>query len=80
MQLVGMMCFSLYVWHGRPVDVLLGPTFDVTRLGLYLALLGCVAALSYRFIEFPRVRPWKTLFLPTAPPVVAHQTVADLRR
>jgi peptidoglycan/LPS O-acetylase OafA/YrhL len=70
MQLTGMMCFSLYVWHGRPIETLLGPTFDAARFGLYLALVAGIAALSYRFIEFPRVRIPALTGLGSARPVL----------
>jgi peptidoglycan/LPS O-acetylase OafA/YrhL len=67
-QLVGMMCYSLYVWH----EPLLRHVFQADiapldglaeTLPVYLTLLAGVGALSYRFIEFGRVADWRTLFL-----------------
>ena len=67
-QVLGMMCFSLYVWH----QPLLRHVFDADAavpddlprtLPLYLFLLLAVAALSYRFIEFGRSANWRALFL-----------------
>jgi peptidoglycan/LPS O-acetylase OafA/YrhL len=65
-QLIGMMCYSLYIWH-QPVlrhvfaaDV--APLDGLTQtLPVYLALLAAIAALSYRFIEFGKVQRWRSL-------------------
>ena len=67
-QVLGMMCFSLYVWH-EPLlrhvfEADAAPLDDLARtLPLYLFLLLAVAALSYRFIEFGRSANWRALFL-----------------
>ena len=67
-QVLGMMCFSLYVWH----EPLLRHVFkaDIAPLdGLawtlpaYLVLLLALSALSYRYIEFGRTADWRALFL-----------------
>ena len=72
LQVLGMMCYSLYIWHGPLLDFFLPdraamPAGAAAR-GLLLAMLAilAIAALSYRFIEFRRV-PWRPLFL-LAPP------------
>lgn len=67
LQLVGAMCFSIYVWHipmmrqiasGIPFS---GPLDAVVfTLGSLVVILG-FSILSYRFIEFPE-RPWRALF------------------
>jgi peptidoglycan/LPS O-acetylase OafA/YrhL len=69
LQVAGMMCYSLYIWHlpllnlvapgrsGMPAAELVG------ALIAFLSLAVLVAALSYRFIEFPRVGDWRRLFL-----------------
>lgn len=64
MQLIGMMCFSIYVWHGRLIEALLLPNFGPLEFCAYLGLLLSIAGLSYRFIEFPGVKPWRQLFTP----------------
>ena len=69
LQVLGMMCFSIYVWHGvlllrvfpggtteQPLQNLL-PYFPV-----YLGLLLAISALTYRFVEFPN-RELRALFL-----------------
>lgn len=68
MRLIGMMCYSLYVWHGLiEYRLILSRTQDFTArldsLPLYLFFLTVIAALSYRFIEFGH-RPAAALFLP----------------
>jgi peptidoglycan/LPS O-acetylase OafA/YrhL len=67
LQLIGMMCYSLYIWH-MPILSLAG-----THSSLVLILLPVtfvVAALSYRFIEFGRVQDWRPLFLARARPAL----------
>ncbi len=73
LQVVGMMCYSLYIWH-LPLLLWLAPDRATMSMGtlamvipLFLALVFVVAALSYRFIEFPRVREWRRLFLLDSP-------------
>jgi thiosulfate dehydrogenase (quinone) large subunit len=67
LQVIGMMSCSLYVWH-VPILQWLRPS----RLGiiafsegslLYLSVVFIIATVSYRFIEFPRVKDWRPLFL-----------------
>ena len=67
-QLLGMMCFSLYAWH----EPLLRHVFQgdiapldglAQTLPVYLTLLAGIGALSYRFIEFGRAADWRGLFL-----------------
>jgi peptidoglycan/LPS O-acetylase OafA/YrhL len=80
-QVLGMMCFSLYVWH-EPLlrhvfEADAAPLDDLARtLPLYLFLLLAVATLSYRFIEFGRSANWRALFLLDRPPApVAMPTI-----
>lgn len=89
-QVLGMMCFSLYVWH-EPLlrhvfEANAAPLDDLERtLPLYLFLLLAVAALSYRFIEFGRSANWRPLFLldrspvPVTIPTIRVPHDADLR-
>src|SRR5688500_13104025 len=44
LQLLGMMCFSIYVWHGRPIEMLLGGRFSAVSLAAYVAAVGVLAA------------------------------------
>ncbi|HUN45432.1 MAG TPA: acyltransferase [Stellaceae bacterium] len=67
-QLLGMMCFSLYVWHEPLLRHVfkadMAPLDGLARtLPAYLGLLLTVGALSYRYIEFGRVADWRSLFL-----------------
>jgi len=69
LQLVGMMCYSLYIWHwpilllaAPDLDALSWPAFLAAGAGLLL-LTFAVAAVSYRFIEFRHVADWRRLFL-----------------
>jgi len=78
-QVLGMMCFSLYVWHQPLLRSLFqddaATLDDLSRtLPLYLFLLLAVAALSYRFIEFGRSRDWRALFLIGTPEPTAAAT------
>lgn len=69
LQLIGMMCFSIYVWHGVlllrvfPDGTTVQPLGNlVAYLPVYFALLLAIAALTYRFVEFPN-RDVRELFL-----------------
>jgi peptidoglycan/LPS O-acetylase OafA/YrhL len=69
LQVVGMMCYSLYVWHWPLLTVIapdrgtLSWTSFAASVAAFLPLSFGVAALSYRFIEFPHVPEWRRLFL-----------------
>jgi peptidoglycan/LPS O-acetylase OafA/YrhL len=67
-QLLGMMCYSLYLWHvplRTPIfHALYAPTANLAiTLPVYFAMVAAIAALSYRYIEFGRVADWRSLFL-----------------
>ncbi len=69
LQVLGMMCYSLYIWHW-PVLMAVAPErgamswtiFAGAVAAFLLSSLG-IAALSYRFIEFRHVANWRGLFL-----------------
>jgi peptidoglycan/LPS O-acetylase OafA/YrhL len=69
LQLVGMMCYSVYIWHWpllswmMPDRAALLPGDFAAALLSYLLLMAALAALSYRFIEFAQARAWRPLFL-----------------
>ncbi len=79
-QVMGMMCYSLYLWHvplRTPIfHALYAPMSHLAlTLPIYLALVGAIAALSYRYIEFGRVADWRSLFLLRGPSGVALPAV-----
>jgi peptidoglycan/LPS O-acetylase OafA/YrhL len=62
LQLLGMMCYSVYLWHGI-VLLRFEPSFRQGALP-YLAYLGVVLLLSaatYRYVEFRQVSDWREL-------------------
>jgi peptidoglycan/LPS O-acetylase OafA/YrhL len=59
LQVAGMMCYSLYIWHAPVMDAL----HDSHGLVVALPVLIVLAAFSYRYIEFGRVADWRRLFL-----------------
>lgn len=73
LQVLGMMCYSLYIWNW-PLLVMLvpdrgalpWPSFIAVSLAL-LMLTFAIAVLSYRFVEFRHVGEWRRLFLLEAP-------------
>lgn len=64
LQLHGMMCYSIYVWHGITLtNIVHENTFP--QIASYLFLLLAISVLSYRYIEFGNVADTKKLFLVT---------------
>jgi len=70
LQVLGIMCYSLYIWHGPLLRWVMSDRASVTGEGTYLlallfyfALTLTIAGFSYRFIEFTQARPWCRLFL-----------------
>jgi len=62
-QVIGMMCYSLYVWHGVVIQAIWsGPAGVDLRLPVYFFMLFVISVLSYRFIEFGRVQDARKLF------------------
>jgi peptidoglycan/LPS O-acetylase OafA/YrhL len=68
LQVLGLTCYSIYVWHGLLV-VRLFPNVETdvsTTLKwypIYLFLLFGISAMTYRFIEFGAIADWRRLFL-----------------
>ena len=65
LQLIGLMCYSIYIWHGRLLR-----EFESIPGGsplMYLLYLFLLSLLSYRYIEFGRVTRIQSLFLIKAP-------------
>ena len=62
-QIIGLMCYSLYIWH-PPLLTKLGNPLGVTAhvFAPTLAIIFIFAAVSYRYIEFPK-RKASELFL-----------------
>ncbi len=51
LQLCGMMCYSLYLWHGNMRMVFMAD-FTISRIISYCFFLFALSFLSYRYIEF----------------------------
>jgi peptidoglycan/LPS O-acetylase OafA/YrhL len=71
LQVLGMMCYSLYIWH-LPLLHALAPNRATMSAGalalavpLFLVAAFALATLSYRFVEFPATPDWRRLFLRT---------------
>src|SRR3954447_4319923 len=85
LQVVGMMCYSIYVWHGIVLLHLykITTTDAVPPFGLhyfaYLAILFAMSAMTYRYVEFRGVDDWRSLFLllpARSEPVAAKEPAA----
>lgn len=65
LRVVGMACYSLYLWHYPALGTFQLRTDPWNALGLagYFAFVLALSALSYRFIEFRGVADWRSLFL-----------------
>lgn len=62
LQLLGVMCYSIYIWHGVAIRPLI-LEYDATQIIFYYCIVLVLAALSYRFVEFGHEPNWKKLFL-----------------
>lgn len=60
LQLCGMMCYSLYVWHMFGVT-LRGPPWNLMQVPYVILMAFLFSAVTYRYIEFPRAT-LRTLF------------------
>lgn len=62
LQLLGLMCFSIYVWHGI-VMLKFGASIHTgaAAYGSYLLCTFVLAWLTYRYVEFGYVKSWREL-------------------
>lgn len=61
-QLLGVMCYSLYIWHGLAIANIV-TRYDAVHIIGYFAMTFTLAAFTYRYIEFGREPDWRKLFL-----------------
>lgn len=69
LRVIGMACYSLYLWHYPllyPLRVPFDP-FNLPHLAAFLLLLCVLSAITYRFVEFRNVADWRALFLLNEP-------------
>ncbi len=59
-QMIGMMCYSIYLWH-YPMLWPMRPNLNVYRFVRYIFLTFSISFLSYRYIEFGFVKDIRTL-------------------
>jgi peptidoglycan/LPS O-acetylase OafA/YrhL len=62
LQLAGMMCYSLYLWHLLGTNQRLAPWWRVSYVVPYLAFTFLISAMTYRYVEFPD-QSFRKLFL-----------------
>lgn len=79
LRVLGMMCYSIYMWHLPLLKLIAGdralmsaPVF-AGKIIAFLIVTFVVSALSYRFIEFPRIDNWRRLFLLNAPAMIGRR-------
>jgi peptidoglycan/LPS O-acetylase OafA/YrhL len=60
LQMLGLMCYSLYVWHGI-IAAKLAPHSTVLSYGSYVIILLFMSLLTYRFVEFGHEVKWRKL-------------------
>jgi len=74
LELIGMMCYSIYLWH---VPLIGGLRPTITRpleILVYLGVLFFFSWLSYRYIEFGHIKDWRVL-LPSNPLRSTHESL-----
>lgn len=54
LQVIGMMCYSIYVWHAPALGALVPSHRDLPHVAFYLGAVLSLSALTYAFVEFPR--------------------------
>ena len=66
LQWLGMICYSLYLWHGvLTLNLFTQPAhYDLLPMACNLAVILLVAGLSYRYIEYGWQRDTRALFRP----------------
>lgn len=60
-QLLGLMTYSIYLWHGLGTAFLRGD-LEAERVVAYLALLLLISTITYRYIEFGHVADTRRVF------------------
>ena len=63
LQLLGMMCFSIYAWHGALIKPLVSEEFNALDYPCYFIVVFGISALTYRFVEFGQEPSFRKLFL-----------------
>jgi peptidoglycan/LPS O-acetylase OafA/YrhL len=65
LQVAGMACYSIYLWH-LPLINAFGIHRGMADRGVILIFLGAlilIAGMSYRYVEFRSTKDWRQLFL-----------------
>lgn len=65
LQVFGMGCYSVYLWHLpvlRALQIDLGGA-GVIRIACFIGATVFLSAMTYRFVEFRNVNSWRQLFL-----------------
>jgi peptidoglycan/LPS O-acetylase OafA/YrhL len=78
LQMLGLMCYSLYIWHAPLIAHFRASAYTVPTYTAYLGATVLIAWLSYRYIEFGSVSDFRKL-LPTGRSEAAHRTVRQVR-
>jgi len=76
LQMSGLMCYSLYLWHGVIVSKYQPSAYSIPTYLAFLALTYCLSWLTYRYIEFGAHQDWRNL-LPSRNRNVTETNVVD---
>jgi len=77
LQMSGLMCYSLYLWHGQIISKYRPSAYTAPTFLGYLGLVYLVSWLSYRYIEFGAVKEWRALLPSTRKVDAAVAAPAD---
>jgi len=61
LQMSGLMCYSLYLWHGVIVSKYHSSAYTIPSYTAYLILTYCLSWLTYRYIECGSDKDWRSL-------------------
>ncbi|WP_116145313.1 acyltransferase [Paraburkholderia sp. BL27I4N3] len=80
LQMSGLMCYSIYLWHAPIISHFRSSAFSVSTYVAYLSLTYLIAWFSYRYIEFGSVSDYRKLLPQSIEGTGDQKPLADRRQ